>query len=62
MYTVFVRNWWRKDARGNLVPNSGGRRTILARNVSEDEARAMCKDWNATHKPGQLSRKAEYIS
>ena len=61
MYRVFVRNWWRKDHRGNLVPNSGGRKTTLRRVPTAKEAREMCKRYNETHKPGVLSRKAEYM-
>jgi hypothetical protein len=37
-----------------------GRRTTLRRNLSYTEARAMCQEWNAKHKPGKMSRKAEF--
>lgn len=38
---------------------------ILARryhghNLTYEEARAMCEQWNATHNPGPLSRKMEF--
>lgn len=68
MYRVFVRNWWRKAEPGDgswpngLVPNSGARGRTIARVATEEEARAKCKAWNDTHKPGRLSKKAEYSS
>ena len=61
MYKVFIRNWWRKDEKGNLVPDPGARKTTYASGLdTEEEARAICKRYNETHKPGRLSRKAEY--
>ena len=75
MYKVFTRNWWRyKDANvksslfdidrnqfHNLEHDPGARRTTLHKNIeTEDEARAICKEYQATHEPGRLSRKAEY--
>ena len=59
-FLVFIKNWWRKDGNGNLVPNSGGRRTIHETGLTYDEARRCCKEYNRTHKPGQLDRKAEF--
>lgn len=60
-YAVFHRTWWRNnpDWPNGLEP-CPGRRTYLARNVSYTTARAMCDDWNSTHTPGRLSRKAEF--
>jgi len=58
-YRVFVRNWWRRDF-GQLVPDPRARKTTLARHCTEDEARALCARYAATHRPGPLSRKAEY--
>lgn len=72
--TVFVRDWWR-DAeaheRGHatqgldgvedgLVPYPGAPRRTIATHCTEEEAREVCQEWNATHKPGRYSRKAEY--
>jgi len=38
-----------------------GRKTYLQRRVStEEEARRICRQYNETHEPGPLSRKAEY--
>lgn len=59
-YKVFVRNWWKRDAAGRLVPDSSARKTTLATRLSEAEARDMCAQYRATHPPGPLSRKAEY--
>ncbi len=58
-YNVFVRNWWRRE-RGVLVPNSGGRKKFIRRDLTHAEARQMCQEYNRTHKPGVLSRKAEF--
>ena len=62
MYKVFVRNWWRLDNLGKLVPDPSARKTTLDYAESEDEARRMCKEYNDTHNPGKFSRKAEYTS
>ena len=66
-YRVFVRNWWRWEYNDSgeapprrLVPNPGARKTSLARHMTEGEARALCHEYNTTHNPGPLSRKAEY--
>jgi len=58
-YKVFVRDWWRME-NGVRVPNPGARKHTLATRLSYDEAREMCREYNATHKPGILSRKAEF--
>ena len=60
-YTVFVRTWWRNNPSwpNGLEPYAGKRRT-LRRNLSYSEAREMCRQWNATHKPGRFTRKAEF--
>ena len=62
MYKVFVRNWWRLDKNGNRVPDSGARKYTLDYVNSEEEARKYCKEYNDAHKPGILSRKAEYTN
>lgn len=66
-YRVFVRNWWRFEysTTTNLrtrVPDPGARKTTIARNCTESEARQICEDYAKTHNPGPLSRKAEYES
>ena len=60
-YDVFNRTWWIRNANwpGGREPGAG-RKTYMARNVSWEEARAICKKYNDTHDPGFLSRKAEF--
>lgn len=59
-WNVFVRNWWKKNATwpNGLEPEAGKRRYI-ARGVTLEEARRLAQEYNATHRPGRLSRKAE---
>jgi len=62
-YRVFVRNWWRwthNDTGRRLVPDSDARKTTLGRGMTDAEALAMCREYAASHKPGPLSRRAEY--
>ncbi len=59
-YTVFVRDWWYIDERGNRQPLHNGEREILAEGLSRAEAREMCKEYNEDNDPGELSRKAEF--
>lgn len=62
-YRVFTRTWWKNNpAWPNGLEPCAGRQTTIGRHLTEDEARAMCARWNAEHKPGRLSRKAEYTS
>ena len=65
-YRVFVRNWWRLEWKpgcaGERVPDPSARKTTLATHCTLDEARRLCKEYNDTHKPGRLSRKAEFES
>lgn len=63
MYKVFVRNWWKPNASwpNGREPDSRARKHTIATNVAtEAEARQIAQEYNATHKPGTLSRKAEY--
>ncbi len=64
MYRVFVRNWWRVNPSWpkGLEPCPGRKTVLVARVATEEEARRICQQYNATHKPGRLSRKAEYES
>lgn len=57
-YNVFVRNWWRIE-NGIRVPHAG-RKTYLRKHVTYEDARAICAQYNSTHNPGRLSRKAEF--
>lgn len=65
-YAVFVRSWYRSSWRRTLfgptrtLEPHAGRKTYIARHVSLDQAIALCKAYNTTHKPGLRSRKAEF--
>ena len=58
-YRVFVRNWWVRAPDGTIIPGPGPQRT-LARRMTFEEALSLARTWNAEHKPGPLSRKAEF--
>lgn len=60
-FHVFHRTWWRFNASypGGLEPRPG-RRTTIDFVYGEEEARRLCHEYNSTHNPGKLSRKAEY--
>jgi hypothetical protein len=61
-YRVFARNWWKLNPAwpDGREPNPTARKTTLGYADTEDEARAMCQAYCAKHRPGKLSRKAEY--
>jgi hypothetical protein len=60
-YRVFTRTWWRNNPTWpNGLEPCPGRKTTLDRVRTEEEARTRCQAYNSTHKPGRLSRKAEY--
>ena len=61
-YTVFTRNWWKPNPSwpNGLEPDGNARRTTLATGLTHDEARETCLEYNATHDPGPLSKKAEF--
>jgi len=70
MFEVFHRTWWvdnwERTEDGELKWTDGlepcvGEETVIARHVATaDDARAICRQWNATHEAGRLSRKAEF--
>ena len=60
-YEVFTRNWWRME-NGRKVPNPGACKTHLDYVDTQEEARALCAEYNEENDPGVLSRKAEYES
>ena len=62
MYIVFTRTFWKANPAwpDGREPHLG-RKTTIARFSTEAEARQYAQQWNATHKPGHLSRKAEYM-
>ena len=59
MYWVFTRNFYRVE-NGQLIVDPRARKHTLARVEDEDQAIDICREYNDTHKPGRLSRKAEY--
>ena len=61
-YNVFTRNWWKENSAwpNGLEPDPGAKKTYLAYGLSEEDARATCKQYNDAYKPGRLSCKAEY--
>lgn len=61
-YRVFVRNWWRHAGPGEtgLIPDPTARKATIARGCTEEEARQICEEYAKKHRPGILSRKAEY--
>ena len=60
-YHVFNRVWWKRNAEWpeGREPHAG-RKTTMGYYGSEAEARAACKEYNDSHDPGPMSRKAEY--
>ncbi len=64
MYECKVRDWWKDNASwpNGLEPcaTPWEQCRTIARFDTEQEAREFCQDYNATHKPGRYSRKAEY--
>jgi len=62
MYHVFHRTWWKLNPSWpNGREPGAGRKTTIRRNVPTiADARAICATWNAEHRPGKLSRKAEF--
>jgi len=63
-YDVFHRTWWRWAKAGLFhqrrakIPGAG-RRTYIARGISFELACRVAKEYNDSHEPGKLSRKAE---
>jgi len=60
-YNVFIRRWWKDNPQWpkGLEPHMG-RKTYLQHGVNYETARSIAKDYNATHKPGRYSLKAEF--
>lgn len=63
-YEIRVRNWWKRNPKwpDGREPDaqSWDKAWKLGTAATEEEAREMCREYNDTHKPGFLSRKAEY--
>ena len=61
-YKVFTRTWWIDNPSWpDGKEPCAGRKYTLGRVSTEQEARNWCKEYNDTHEPGRLSRKAEYM-
>jgi len=60
-YEVFSRNWWRIE-NGQRVPDAGADKTHIDYVDTQEEARAICKEYNDENEEGILSNKAEYQS
>jgi len=60
-FRVFTRTWWKKNPAfyQGLEP-CPGRKTTIGVYQDEETARQVAQRWNREHKPGLLSRKAEY--
>lgn len=46
---------------GQRVPDGCGRKTTYCTCSTIEEARAACEEYNGSHAPGKLSRKAEFM-
>ena len=61
-YSVFVRDWWHYSPSGKLEAGGWSERETLAEGITLAEARELCREYNESHDPGPLSRKAEFES
>lgn len=62
-FRCFTRTWWIDNPSwpNGLEPGAGPRHYAgHPRDLALSEAQAYCRQWNETHKPGRLSRKAEF--
>ena len=61
MFQIYVSNWWKEnpDWPNGLEPDGTDKRKLM-KGSTEAQAQAVCADYNSTHAPGRLSRKAEY--
>jgi len=60
-YRAFTRTWWISNPVWPDGREPGvGRKTTLAKHLTYAEAVRVCKQYNDTHSPGKLSRKAEF--
>lgn len=60
-YQTFIRTWYRrnKDYPNGLEPHPG-RKSIVRKHLTMEEARRMCEQYNNDNYPGPLSRKMEF--
>ena len=63
-YEIRVRDWWIENPSwpDGLEPCAQPWDSAwkLGEADTEEEARTMCREYNDSHDPGRLSRKAEY--
>lgn len=61
MFKVYHRTWWKHNQEWpkGLEPQIG-KSHFIDEVETEEEARALCKEWNNENDPGELSDKAEY--
>ena len=61
MYRVFTRVFWKHnpDYPNGLEPHLGRKHTLKKNVETLKEAQAIAREYNDTHDPGPLSRKAE---
>ncbi len=60
-YTVYAADWWALDEADNLVPATYPRnQVVIGYADTEEDARDIVREYNATHAPGRFSRKGEY--
>lgn len=55
-YKVFSRAWYYPDGS----PHPGASKRHIAWAESEEQARALCLDWNNQHNPGPCGVMAEF--
>lgn len=62
-FRVFTRTWWTENPSwpNGLEPEPGEKK-YFATASTEEEARAIAREYNATHDPGRYSEKAEFES
>lgn len=62
LYDVFIRSWWTRDESTGKLLAYPGDKSYIAYGVTWATARVMCKEYNESHNPGELSIKAEFES
>jgi hypothetical protein len=60
-YNVFHRTWWLNNPSWpNGLEPGAGRKTYLAKHVTYADAREIQREYNETHTPGRVCRKADF--
>lgn len=63
LFDVFIRDWWRYEEtkyNGKKIVPGPGEKEYIAHGLTRQEARELCQEYNESHEPGELSRKAEF--